>query len=79
MYLNFGKYLYTIIYVLIALILVTMFLSYFNIDLNQNNSADAHANLKLTRAAIFEGYKHNANNANVNTDSDAIVALNSIL
>jgi hypothetical protein len=52
-----------------------MFLSYFNIDLNQNNNA----NLKLTRAAIFEGYKHNANNANVNTNSDAIVALNSIL
>jgi hypothetical protein len=56
-----------------------MFLSYFNIDLNQNNSADVHANLKLTRAAIFEGYKHNANNANVNTNSDTIVALNSIL
>jgi len=58
-----------------------MFLSYFNINLNQSNSADANANLKLTRAAIFEGYKHNANNANVNTDSntDAIVALNSIL
>jgi hypothetical protein len=56
-----------------------MFLSYFNINLNQSNSADA--NIKLTRAAVFEGYKHNANNANVNTDSntDAIVALNSIL
>jgi hypothetical protein len=77
MYLNFGKYLYTIIYVLIALILVMMFLSYFNINLNPTTNA----NIKLTRAAVFEGYKHNANNANVNTDSntDAIVALNSIL
>jgi hypothetical protein len=77
MYLNFGKYLYTIIYVLIALILAMMFLSYFNIDLKQNTNA----NIKLTRAAVFEGYKHNANNANVNSDSntDAIVALNSIL
>jgi hypothetical protein len=70
MYLNFGKYLYTIIYVLIALILVMMFLSYFNIDLNQNNNA----NIKLTRAAIFEGYKHNSD-----TETDAFVALNSIL
>jgi hypothetical protein len=70
MYLNFGKYLYTIIYVLIAIILVMMFLSYFNIDLNQNNNA----NIKLTRAAIFEGYKHNSD-----TETDAFVALNSIL
>jgi len=70
MYLNFGKYLYTIIYVLIAIILVMVFLSYFNIDLNQNNNA----NIKLTRAAIFEGYKHNSD-----TETDAFVALNSIL
>jgi len=70
MYLNFGKYLYTIIYVLIALILVMMFLSYFNIDLNQNKNA----NIKLTRAAIFEGYKHNND-----TETHAFVALNSIL
>ena len=74
MYLNFGKYLYTIIYVLIALILVMMFLSYFNIDLNQNLNQNYNANIKLTRAAIFEGYKHNNDTA-----TDAIVALNSIL
>jgi hypothetical protein len=51
-----------------------MFLSYFNINLNQSNSADAHANLKLTRAAIFEGYKHKSD-----TETDTIMALNSIL
>jgi hypothetical protein len=49
MYLNFGKYLYTIIYVLIALILAMMFLSYFNINL----SPTTNANIKLTRAAVF--------------------------
>jgi len=74
MYLNFGKYLYTIIYVLIALILVMMFLSYFNINL----SPTTNANIKLTRAAVFEGYKHNAND-NTDSNTDAIVALNSIL
>jgi uncharacterized membrane protein len=73
MYLNFGKYLYTIIYVLIALIIVMMFLSYFNINLNQSNSADDNVNLKLTRAAIFEGYKHKSD-----TETDTIMALNSI-
>lgn len=70
MYLNFGKYYYTIIYVLIALMLVMMFLSYFNINLKPNTNA----NIKLTRVAVFEGYnKHNTNN-----DTETL-ALNSLL
>lgn len=72
MYLNFGKYYYTIIYVLIALMLVMMFLSYFNINLKPNTNANA--NIKLTRVAVFEGYnKHNTNN-----DTETL-ALNSLL
>jgi len=52
MFINVGKSLYTIIYVLFAIIIVMMVLSYFNINLNPNENA----NIKLNRSAIFEGY-----------------------
>ena len=60
MYINVGKSLYTIIYVLLAIIAIMMLLSYFNIDLK----ADEHSNVKLTRKAVFEGYgKSTTNNS----------------
>ena len=52
MSINVGKSLYTIIYVLLAIIVIMMFLSYFNINLSHNENK----NLKLNRAAVFEGY-----------------------
>jgi hypothetical protein len=52
MFINVGKSLYTIIYVLFAIIILMMVLSYFNINLNPNENA----NIKLNRSAIFEGY-----------------------
>jgi hypothetical protein len=59
MVINVGKSLYTIIYVLLAIIILMMVLSYFNIDLNPNENA----NIKLNRSAVFEGYnKINAAN-----------------
>ena len=44
-----GKLLPTIIYILIAVIVSMMLLSYFNINMNSNDS------LRLNRFAIFEG------------------------
>jgi hypothetical protein len=55
MFINVGKSLYTIIYVLLAIIVLMLFLSYFNIDLK----TDEHKNIKLNRAAVFEGYNKN--------------------
>jgi hypothetical protein len=52
MYFNFGKSLYTIIYILLATIAIMMLLSYFNIDLKENTNDK----LTLSRAAVFEGY-----------------------
>ena len=52
MFINVGKSLYTIIYVLFAIIILMMVLSYFNINLNP----DENANIKLNRSAVFEGY-----------------------
>jgi hypothetical protein len=52
MFINVGRSLYTIIYVLFAIIILMMVLSYFNIDLNP----DENANIKLNRSAVFEGY-----------------------
>ena len=40
MSINFGKTLYTIIYVLIAIIASMLFLSYFNISLKSNVISD---------------------------------------
>lgn len=55
MFINIGKSLYTIIYVLLSIIVLMLFLSYFNIDLK----SDEHTNIKLNRAAVFEGYNKN--------------------
>ena len=55
MFINVGKSLYTIICVLLAIIVLMLFLSYFNIDLK----AAEHTNIKLNRAAVFEGYNKN--------------------
>ena len=44
-----GKLLPTIIYILIAVIVSMMLLSYFNINMNSSDS------LRLNRFAIFEG------------------------
>ena len=44
-----GKLLPTIIYILIAVIVSMMLLSYFNINMNSNDG------LRLNRVAIFEG------------------------
>jgi len=52
MFINVGTSLYTIIYVLFAIIILMMVLSYFNINLNP----DENANIKLNRSAVFEGY-----------------------
>lgn len=52
MFINVGRSLYTIIYVLFAIIILMMVLSYFNINLNP----DENANIKLNRSAVFEGY-----------------------
>ena len=46
---KFGKLLPTIIYILIAVIVSMMLLSYFNINMNSNDG------LRLNRVAIFEG------------------------
>ena len=52
MFINCSKSLYAIIYVLFAIIILMMILSYFNIDLKPNENAK----IKLNRSAIFEGY-----------------------
>ena len=52
MFINVGRSLYTIICVLLAIIILMMVLSYFNINLNP----DKNANIKLNRSAVFEGY-----------------------
>ena len=44
-----GKLLPTIIYILIAVIVSMMLLSYFNINMNSNDG------LRLNRFAVFEG------------------------
>ena len=49
MFKNLGKLLPTIIFILIAVIASMMLLSYFNINMSDNNG------LKLNRHAIFEG------------------------
>lgn len=49
MFKNLGKLLPTIIFILIAVITSMMLLSYFNINMNDNNG------LKLNRHAVFEG------------------------
>ena len=68
MVMNVGKSLYTIIYVLLAIIVLMMFLSYFNIDLKP----DENANIKLNRSAIFEGY-NKINAANDITTLNAVM------
>ena len=65
---NVGKSLYSIIYVLLAIILIMMFLSYFNIDLKP----DEKTNIKLNRSAVFEGYNKN-NAANDITTLNALI------
>ena len=65
---NVGKSLYSIIYVLLAIILIMMFLSYFNIDLKP----DEKTNIKLNRRAVFEGYNKN-NAANDITTLNALI------
>ncbi len=70
MFINIGKYLYTIIYVLLIIIISMMFLSYFNISFKPNNNA----NITLTRAAVFEGYNKNNNN-----NDDDVVSGNFLL
>ena len=52
MFINCSKSLYAIIYVLFAIIILMMILSYFSINLNP----DENANIKLNRSAVFEGY-----------------------
>ena len=49
MFNKLGKLLPTIIYILIAVIVSMMLLSYFNINMNSNDG------LRLNRVAIFEG------------------------
>lgn len=68
MSINVGKSLYTIIYVLLAIIVIMMFLSYFNINLSPNENK----NLKLNRAAVFEGY-NKVNAANDLTTLNAVM------
>ena len=68
MSINVGKSLYTIIYVLLAIIVIMMFLSYFNINLGPNENK----NLKLNRAAVFEGY-NKINAANDLTTLNAVM------
>ena len=64
MSINFGKTLYTIIYVLIAIIASMLFLSYFNISLKSNVISDEKSNITLNRVAVFEGYGKNYNENN---------------
>ena len=64
MSINFGKTLYTIIYVLIAIIASMLFLSYFNISLKSNVTSDEKSNITLNRVAVFEGYGKNYNENN---------------
>ena len=64
MSINFGKTLYTIIYVLIAIIASMLFLSYFNISLKSNITSDEKSNITLNRVAVFEGYGKNYNENN---------------
>ena len=68
MAINVGKSLYTIIYVLLAIIVIMMFLSYFNINLSHNENE----NLKLNRTAVFEGY-NKINAANDLTTLNAVM------
>ena len=68
MSINVGKSLYTIIYVLLAIIVIMMFLSYFNINLSHNENE----NLKLNRTAVFEGY-NKINAANDLTTLNAVM------
>lgn len=68
MSINVGKSLYTIIYVLLAIIVIMMFLSYFNINLSHNENE----NLKLNRTAVFEGYNK------INAAND-LTALNAVM
>ena len=68
MAINVGKSLYTIIYVLLAIIVIMMFLSYFNINLSHNENE----NLKLNRTAVFEGYNK------INAAND-LTALNAVM
>jgi hypothetical protein len=49
MFNKLGKLLPTIIYILIAVIVSMMLLSYFNINMNSSDT------LSLNRVAIFEG------------------------
>ena len=70
MYFNFGKSLYTIIYILLATIAIMMLLSYFNIDLKENTNDK----LTLSRAAVFEGYNKN-NSVNIANDITNLNAL----
>jgi hypothetical protein len=70
MFINVGKSLYTIIYVLLAIIVLMMFLSYFNIDLKP----DEKTNIKLNRSAVFEGYNKN-NSVNIANDITNLNAL----
>lgn len=51
MFKNFSKLIPTIIFILIAVIGSMMLLSYFNINMLDNN------NKKLSRIAVFEGLK----------------------
>jgi len=67
MFINVGKSLYSIIYVLLAIIVLMMFLSYFNIDLRPNENA----NIKLNRSAVFEGY----NKLDAANDTTTLTAL----
>ena len=53
-----GKLLPTIIYILIAVIVSMMLLSYFNINMNSNDG------LRLNRVAIFEGNENMKENMN---------------
>ena len=55
---KFGKLLPTIIYILIAVIVSMMLLSYFNINMNSNDG------LRLNRVAIFEGNENMKENMN---------------
>ena len=69
MFIRINKYFYTIIYVLIALIITMMLLSYFNISLKSNDNS----NIKLTRAAVFEGYSKNDTIVNDITNLSALI------
>lgn len=69
MFIRINKYFYTIIYVLIALIITMMLLSYFNISLKSNDNS----NIKLTRSAVFEGYSKNDTIVNDITNLSALI------